>query len=1113
MSNLLVDQSIPVDLYQKVISIQGNTANVKSSNSEDRFWLSNGRKMNDSNWEVLNIKFKSPASISLIAFEMLAVGSQFELWFTNRTGQRLPVLDQSLRQYTGKISSSPVENQWINFTKHIYPIVASAVEIRIQRVNDQVFPLDASISVGLRNTYFKRNIYSREDTNITLDAGVDAMGNSIQRTIKDWDASKAVDDALATFWKCEPQPDPNAVVCFYLDARSETGNSQRVDRLWLDPVYTGQAMNFYYSNDETIGVRKLSKIRLPPLDSSVDWTFDEFGLNLTETTASYDIDSIALGQFNMSDPGLVFLGTWVPNFNSASSPGSNLTILRNETQVVSTNDFKLIFNVSLKKLQYTSGGQTVSSGVLSFTAGSAISFAAISGVNNSLLVNQAGNYTSQTTNTSTTTHTDRWGTKIQLQYNSGWIKEFAVRQGFDQDLIDSYMANPTVFLTPDPVIANNSGVVPSTTLDNLVYGADFTTKEHGFGGLDSNFFTEKIWSPMFKDWTTYRGFYYFPAPIMAKFVKLEFTELVAESYPIYETGIDVKYQSFPIDVIKTSKSLLTEKATSTTVSSTVNSSVNGVVGGGTNTTKTYNAGVVNYAPDTQVTVGKGVFDDLPRSFDTPVSNSIAKEVTSSSFSSNQTSTSRAVNFIENVSYVQKQVTSNVQVAKDAYYTVVKGDWLIKIAARYGIDWHTIYNLNKDLIDNDRRVSKLPSRPDGWWIFPGQQLRIPGVIMENMTQTSTVTERIVSTTQDVITTSTNTNINTNTTSTLTTARARFTTTQIHRYEIKTATRDVAIAYFTGLREVRLFTVNYIAAEDTVDYTIVGSDFEVMTDVVDNFVKQSDDSWKPETPTAVCTITSNDSWLSTSPFIKMKINTITNPLYREISGINTLSAISLDAEESAFWSTDIVTWSSTTAFWGAARPLGSADVDANVYFDGENAMRIYRGATSSPTDIGVKSPVFQFPNHLGWTRITIIYNTNLNRNIPGSNTYRLEIVDPTDEINPLFSEEVPPGPVGKWNTFTTHFFAPADNRDVYVRFVTTGEQTETLHIGNIFTQTSSTTIQISNDGGANYYDATPAVNNPDGYFVFPNPGNSFKWKVNSFGPRERIYGINFTPYYLV
>lgn len=47
------------------------------------------------------------------------------------------------------------------------------------------------------------------------------------------------------------------------------------------------------------------------------------------------------------------------------------------------------------------------------------------------------------------------------------------------------------------------------------------------------------------------------------------------------------------------------------------------------------------------------------------------------------------------------------------YTVVAGDTLSGIAARYGTNWQTIYALNRDRISDPNRI------------FPGQKLRVPG----------------------------------------------------------------------------------------------------------------------------------------------------------------------------------------------------------------------------------------------------------------------------------------------------------------------------------------------------------------------------------------------------
>lgn len=83
------------------------------------------------------------------------------------------------------------------------------------------------------------------------------------------------------------------------------------------------------------------------------------------------------------------------------------------------------------------------------------------------------------------------------------------------------------------------------------------------------------------------------------------------------------------------------------------------------------------------------------------------------------------------------------------------------------------------------------------MFPGQTLRMPASVINGLTNSQVVTDR------------------NNDKST----RLRFTTTAVHRYEVKTVTLDAAIAYFAGIREIQPYVVKYIDYED--DNIIPGS----------------------------------------------------------------------------------------------------------------------------------------------------------------------------------------------------------------------------------------------------------------------------------------------------
>src|SRR5438477_536405 len=109
---------------------------------------------------------------------------------------------------------------------------------------------------------------------------------------------------------------------------------------------------------------------------------------------------------------------------------------------------------------------------------------------------------------------------------------------------------------------------------------------------------------------------------MARYLKLEFTQLTQEAYPLWESGIEVKYLSFPLYVRETSKRIQTSVSAKTaTTKKTLNSttkktstadpaSLKGYVGPNKNTD-------VQLPQNVTITVGSAVVDTVPHSFDLP----------------------------------------------------------------------------------------------------------------------------------------------------------------------------------------------------------------------------------------------------------------------------------------------------------------------------------------------------------------------------------------------------------------------------------------------------------------------------------------------------------------
>lgn len=71
------------------------------------------------------------------------------------------------------------------------------------------------------------------------------------------------------------------------------------------------------------------------------------------------------------------------------------------------------------------------------------------------------------------------------------------------------------------------------------------------------------------------------------------------------------------------------------------------------------------------------------------------------------------------------------VTKSASYTIKSGDTLWGIAAMSkhygnGAKWKTIYDANKDIIEQTAKKYGRSSSNNGWWIYPGVTLTIPNV---------------------------------------------------------------------------------------------------------------------------------------------------------------------------------------------------------------------------------------------------------------------------------------------------------------------------------------------------------------------------------------------------
>lgn len=755
--------------------------------------------------EVLQVNFKLPLSVSELTFEVLRVPCQVEVWYRDRQNNWRPALDEQRQPVKFAVSGSNVK-AWFKYHTGVYPVVAKSLQFRFTRLGDVVTYGTQPIVVGMRNALIRRNVYDRAAGQTYFEDEQDVLGNVVSKYVKDWDASRAYDEDPGTYWKSAAQPDPQAVVSLYLDVRAKDGQAQMIDRLYLDPVYSGQNLNIYYSCDDAVTTRKPSPVGIPPADGGdvlTEWKPDRGRYDMaTGTDESYYRVPFSLGPLTLQ-PAWVGV-EWAPSFGSASPPAGDPVLLR-ALQEGTTEAWRpaLHYDGGAKAfvLSFTNGEttRTYETPALSrdFTAGEPLRVAAgwAYGTDKVRIrvCDRGGNVLAELdgdpTNLPRLVSLDG-----QLEFNSfrGTFTSHVVKLE-DWGGVNGvggaadYLANPMTYVSPEPTLPDDKGRIPSSTLDNAVYYADWTLQQHGAGGPHETHYEDKEWVPVWRDYITEKGMLFFPETYSAKYIKLEFSNLTEEPYPIWESGIQVQYKVFPVSVVQQSSQgprLYTGSGGFLGLGTLI--SLNGV-----RSVNWLNPGSIVNAVNSvfgktvepvQIQAGPGyVTDALPNMGVTNVVTDSTTEATSA--------------------YVyRREELSPYVIAQSGTDTIIKAEGLQKIAAYTDVPWSDIEAANQGTISHKQSAGALPIRGTDWWVFPGQTLKIPAAVMTKLTDTSTVLERKLTTER----------------------RIRFNTVSVHRYETRTVTRDAAIGYFAGVREVFPLVSTHILDVDEPEYNFTQYD---------------------------------------------------------------------------------------------------------------------------------------------------------------------------------------------------------------------------------------------------------------------------------------------------
>ncbi len=778
---LFIDGYIPAEYSSALTTVNANDV---------PYWRSLSRPMSSTKWEILKINFRQAVLITDISFDTLRISHDYNVYYTNRTGLLIPVVLSDNSFFEGTITTSDEviqkgaladltkDSAWESVQRKLYPIVAKSIEIRMRRRVDPLLTTDSTYRLGIRKLTLRRTIATEQNKYLRITDSIDAVGNFVTKTFLDWEPEKAIDGLETTFWKSSPQPSPNAVVSYYLDVRNGNGDSSAVDKVWIDPVYSGQQINLYTSNDDTESTATLSTVAIAPtVDDNTDWQLD-VGIILDDPAADLEYDGTRLNMV----PGENFWIALAFNFafDSSATVGTDLTLFEWDNISIGYAD-------ATKKIVFTVGGLVATTGTLSFLAGDrVITFLQVRTLGDADPAIEGSVYHTTSLASHVVTHGATTNTNfdqpVKFSYVDGNLTQAIVKRGAPTATdLSQFVASPDTYVSPDPVVNNGDHIV-STTLDNAVLGGNFLSSRLVFVGSSFHRFSGKTWSPVWANYTSQKGYLILPQQMNVKYIKLEFTKLTPEPYPIVDQNIEVSYREFPISFSRdtiftkntyTATSLDSRMGVETQIDPNAVADKYGLSFGPLDTTN---------VKDVQITVGDAVYTDIPHTFDMPVSDVTNVEPASS------------------VNLLNKVQPNSQTVTQAENYTVVKGDTLIGIAARYGIpDWHTILNLNAPLLNANlsRAVSAgYPRHTAGWWIFPGQKLRISTAQTKEWTVTTTVTE---STTRSTV-------------------NNKFTITSVHEYDIKTVKRDAAIAYFAGLKEVTAYHEDLTVAADSEKFEV-------------------------------------------------------------------------------------------------------------------------------------------------------------------------------------------------------------------------------------------------------------------------------------------------------
>jgi hypothetical protein len=547
--------------------------------SGDRFWSTPPRAIGDLVRDVIEIDFNTVRRMNWLTFDLAHFPQRTEVQFLSpKTGGWSPVLNEAGRPVVVTFTDSnpsrllPV----VDATNHVHPQhqgdshwVTQEIKARPFFTNRIRFVLtrpfgtapiniagqQVPFSLGVRAFDAAYKVQALADVPQTVPdlyaankespflAATDLLGSSIEYALRENPASGLLHDGI---WRCEPQPSPFAVVNLYVDVRDIYGNARVIDRLFMDPLYSGAHVTLYATEQEPTGEFVASDTPLAYPASYIEGVPPERRTNgfVFGTQASRIVLDNQAVQFRANKPW------WLGISLTVNATGAH--------RVFTCAAFHLDYDGT--QFTLTSGGVTVAVSPGATNGGLYGLVASYDGSALSLKVSRPDSTTTVALATAPTSintplnrlvvGTEEGGSQApEFTLHTLVLKQAVLDTNEDAAFFEapSSFALKPEYARDDDGRTNNAVVRYDKALTQPLTSPERPANITGFLGGPGDRYESLTWTPINRDFVLRRGNYDFD-PTRARYIKCEFTNLTVQPFEVF-TPITRKMKVFPADVL------------------------------------------------------------------------------------------------------------------------------------------------------------------------------------------------------------------------------------------------------------------------------------------------------------------------------------------------------------------------------------------------------------------------------------------------------------------------------------------------------------------------------------------------------------------------------------